>query len=562
MRPPRPFGLALALALFVLAGCPAARSPGPAPGGTTAARSAPDASAPSPSAAEVAASPAAPVLVARPPLARRYDGRSPAMLSLAQRRILDTLRRAVSAKRGIKLHNDRQANAAATEVCRGMLKNRAPGRLLAFALAVHGVSEANPALIYLVVPPGADPLLLPGFTRGFERYMAEMTAYRRVGIGECRSPDVEGQRVVVLLLTGALRLAPWPRQAAVGEQIQLGGLLLGELRDLALWVTRPDGTVRRRELPLDALTGGRFGVPLRCAEKGVYQVEITGVGRFGTKVLHNAPLYCGLTPPKRTTISPPGPAARDAAAVEARLLRETNAFRRQRGLPTLTPDPALARVARAHNADMLAEGFVGHVSPKTGAPADRVKAAGITALAVRENVARTYSPADVIPGLARSPGHRANLQAIDVDRVGIGVSLDASSDPPTLYVTQLMARRATPLAPGTAADAVAEVIARRRLQWQLAPLSRDAALDQTAAAYLQQRALRGAAAAERYLQRRTRRRSRRFPSLRSARVVARHAELIPQLPLAANPRATHFGLAAAPHAEGVEVVLLVAVPSR
>lgn len=108
-------------------------------------------------------------------------------------------------------------------------------------------------------------------------------------------------------------------------------------------------------------------------------------------------------------------------ADEQKMLELVNQSRRQHGLAPLTFDPELGSVARAHSREMFELGYFAHQSPVTGAPGDRLHAAGIAFGVAGENLA--YAPTVEIAhrGLMQSPGHRANILSPDFQRVGIGV---------------------------------------------------------------------------------------------------------------------------------------------
>ena len=127
------------------------------------------------------------------------------------------------------------------------------------------------------------------------------------------------------------------------------------------------------------------------------------------------------------------PSAFAAAAAEGRMLGLLNADRARNGLGPLTPDPALAAVARAHSQDMVSHGFFSHNSPSTGDPEARLNRSGIAWRAYAENVSYNSSVEESEASLMRSPGHRANILNPSYDTVGIGIVQGARS----LFVTQV-----------------------------------------------------------------------------------------------------------------------------
>jgi len=129
--------------------------------------------------------------------------------------------------------------------------------------------------------------------------------------------------------------------------------------------------------------------------------------------------------------------------VEKGIFRLTNQVRRQEGLPTLTWDPALARAARRHSADMLLRGYFQHESPEGRTPRERLSAAAPYELTVTgENLwgTRSSQPLDperlpriIVESWLASPGHRANLLNPAFTDLGVGVARQGT----TLRATQV-----------------------------------------------------------------------------------------------------------------------------
>ena len=129
------------------------------------------------------------------------------------------------------------------------------------------------------------------------------------------------------------------------------------------------------------------------------------------------------------------PAAR---RVEAALHEAVNAERVRHHLISLTRDPALDAVARAHSADMARRGYLAHVNPEGRNPLDRIQAAGITGFTLAaENAGLTDESApsrQILQHWIASPVHANNLYAPPWNRTGVGVARAADG---RWYVTQL-----------------------------------------------------------------------------------------------------------------------------
>jgi uncharacterized protein YkwD len=105
-----------------------------------------------------------------------------------------------------------------------------------------------------------------------------------------------------------------------------------------------------------------------------------------------------------------------------------NAERRRHRLPALRPDPALARAARRHSADMVRRDYFGHDAPGGTTPDDRIRAAGYRpgpGGATGENLAwgegSEATPASMVDGWMHSPGHRRNILRRRFADIGIGI---------------------------------------------------------------------------------------------------------------------------------------------
>lgn len=93
-------------------------------------------------------------------------------------------------------------------------------------------------------------------------------------------------------------------------------------------------------------------------------------------------------------------------------------------------DPALRSAARLHSTDMAERAYFDHDSPDGRTPFDRIREAGWDGCAMGENIAEGYeTPAEVVDGWLRSPGHCVNIRTELFDSIGVGFFEDP--DPPS-----------------------------------------------------------------------------------------------------------------------------------
>ena len=109
------------------------------------------------------------------------------------------------------------------------------------------------------------------------------------------------------------------------------------------------------------------------------------------------------------------------ASYEAEVVRLVNQARSRNGLPPLTENWELSRVARYKSQDMKDRGYFSHNSPTYGTPFQMIRAFGLTYRYAGENIAMGYaSPQAVVEGWMNSGGHRANILNVNYTQIGVG----------------------------------------------------------------------------------------------------------------------------------------------
>jgi len=115
-----------------------------------------------------------------------------------------------------------------------------------------------------------------------------------------------------------------------------------------------------------------------------------------------------------------------------------NVERKNNGLPALTVNWELSRVARYKSQDMIDKKYFSHDSPTYGAPFTMMESFGIKYTAAAENIAYGQkTPAEVMKAWMGSPGHRSNILAANVTQIGVGAAKASNG---TLYWTQMFIR--------------------------------------------------------------------------------------------------------------------------
>jgi uncharacterized YkwD family protein/spore coat assembly protein SafA len=121
------------------------------------------------------------------------------------------------------------------------------------------------------------------------------------------------------------------------------------------------------------------------------------------------------------------PLYKGTQSVEQQVAQITNRYRAQNGLPAVTFDWQLARVARYKSVDMRDKGYFSHTSPTYGSPFTMIKNFGISYTRASENIAAGQrTPEEVVQAWMNSPGHRKNILDPNVTRIGVGYAKGGS----------------------------------------------------------------------------------------------------------------------------------------
>jgi uncharacterized YkwD family protein/spore coat assembly protein SafA len=132
------------------------------------------------------------------------------------------------------------------------------------------------------------------------------------------------------------------------------------------------------------------------------------------------------------------PEAAPLESFESEVIRLINKERTSRGLPALTANWQLSRVARYKSQDMIDKNYFAHQSPTYGSPFDMMEAFGLRFSAAAENIAYGQRTAqEVVNAWMNSPGHRSNILSRSYSQTGVGCAKKANG---TLYWTQMFMR--------------------------------------------------------------------------------------------------------------------------
>lgn len=250
---------------------------------------------------------------------------------------------------------------------------------------------------------------------------------------------VAGRGTDVAIVVGVVEMSleDFPRSAAPGGELRLRGKISDRFQRASVFSTSPDGKIS--EIPMK---GREIEANVTFPQKGIYSLEIMGYGKPGPVVLLNVPVLVGVQEVDSASDDDEPDPNLTTAQAEAALLELLNEERKRAGAPPVKADPELYEIALAHSTDMLESGFVGHVSPSTGQPDQRVRKAQIRVSRAGECVALAPTPRAAHRGLLASPAHRVLMLDPTFTHVGIGTTLSQdNTGQARLHVTMLLGRR-------------------------------------------------------------------------------------------------------------------------
>lgn len=144
-----------------------------------------------------------------------------------------------------------------------------------------------------------------------------------------------------------------------------------------------------------------------------YQIGLTEIIAANPQISNPSLIY----PNQKLTI----PNIDSIKTVEREVIRLCNIERQKNGLPALTENWELSRVARDKSMDMAQKKYFSHTSPTYGSPFDMMKAYGISYKAAGENIAQGQTSAQaVVQAWMNSSGHRANILSEKFTQIGVG----------------------------------------------------------------------------------------------------------------------------------------------
>ncbi|MCX8161345.1 MAG: CAP domain-containing protein [Candidatus Saccharicenans sp.] len=302
-----------------------------------------------------------------------------------------------------------------------------------------GLPEPLPHSLLMRVPSEAR---LPSLIKERLSKLENAEDYTHYGaLAEVHSPGL--LTVIIAFSSRHLFLSPVPRKLKGTGEVEMKMGTLPGFTDPIIIHTPPEG--EPEIIPVAGENSSLHPASIRLAFRsfGKHKVEVIARNERGPAVLANldvcvgsqAPEFSGSASDLITTWE------QSASAVREKLYVLINEERARAGLNRLERDQRLEEIAGKHSLDMARNNFAGHVSPTTGGPDDRLRAAGIQFSCFGENVGLGYTSAeDIHRGFMDSPGHRMILLDPRYTHFGVGVETRGYGPQKAFLVTELFIR--------------------------------------------------------------------------------------------------------------------------
>lgn len=259
--------------------------------------------------------------------------------------------------------------------------------------------------------------------------------------------------LLVIHLSRDFSITNAPRQSNVNSAMNVTVDVQGPSEGFSVLVHYPDGSIKewKTQRELSFSTG---------PSPGVLELDVHNIVQGSPVKLFQIPIYIGVNAARKATFAVgelANPKTEEEASEYARFLFDQTREEHQKD--SLEHDPELEKIARKHNLDMIKNDFMGHRSPSTGLPQDRMEQAGYWAEAAGENLARNSSVWGAQHGLYQSLGHRQNLLSDKYTHVGISAVRGTNNQ---WFVTQVFATPIEKLDEKEIADSLTALINSHR----------------------------------------------------------------------------------------------------
>ena len=288
-------------------------------------------------------------------------------------------------------------------------------------------------------------------------------------------------KLALVMLDATLELDPVPRKLDPNADATVKGRLVTDLQNATVLISDARGKLQQPP----PSKSKEFSAPISCGgATGRMVVEIRGEEQGSQRVAAAFPIYCGTNPPTSVDLPPSQAAAVDPSQQERAIFDVSNQERTVAGLPALTWDDRVAKVARDVSQNDAQISSKGSGSPMSQREVKtRLEEAGVPTSVLLQNPGEARTAKGAHERFSLSPVHRSNYMSTDATKGGVGVVSFTLQGSAVVGVTELFVREAVAIDIAALRPKLREAIDKNRTAARAPPLKEDPTLQKVADEY-------------------------------------------------------------------------------
>jgi uncharacterized protein YkwD len=377
-------------------------------------------------------------------------------------------------------------------------KQPVPDELNTFLSQYFGLPQSASRAIITTFETDNEDEIVPAIDDAVGKFMPQASrlrygiAFQKVRRGPVdRTAIAQGKsapsasKLALVMQDSTIDLDPLPRKLDPAAEATVKGSLAAQAQTATVLVSDARGKLQQPP----GQKSKEFSAPISCGgATGRMAVEIRAEEQGSQRVAADFPVYCGTNPPTSVDLAPSPPATGAAAADttpdEHAIFDRINQERTGAGLPPLTWDDRVAKVARdvsQNDAQIAVKGSGSPVSQQE--IKQRLEQAGVATSVVLENPAQARTAQSGHDRFSISPIHRSNYMSTDATKGGVGVVAFSLQGSPSVVVTELFIREAVAIDLAALRPKLREAIDKNRAAAGAPPLKDDPTLQKVADEY-------------------------------------------------------------------------------
>lgn len=373
-------------------------------------------------------------------------------------------------------------------------KQPVPEELNAFLAQHFGIPQTVSRVIVTTFETESEDEIVPAIDDAIGKFLPS-AARLRYGIATARqrrgpidrTAIAQGKsapsatKLALVMQDSTIELDPLPRKLDSNGEAIVKGRLVTDLQNATVLISDARGKLQQPP----GSKSKEFSAPISCGGvTGRMVVEIRGEEQGSQRVAADFPVYCGTNPPTSVDLPPSQPAAGDPSQQEHAIFDLINQERTGAGLPALTWDDRVAKVARDVSQNDAQISSKGSGSPMSQQEVKkRLEEAGVPTTILLQNPGESRTAKGAHERFSLSPVHRSNYMSTDATKGGVGVVPFTLQGSALVVVTELFVRESVAIDVATLRPKLREAIDKNRVAAGAPPIKEDPTLQKVADDY-------------------------------------------------------------------------------